>query len=232
MAIITLASPISGIRGKVGGNIFSANKSGPYLKAWGRGSNPNTERQTIHRTKLVAFSQNWQALTSGQRTGWRTYAALPAQDKTNSLGETFSASGFNWYVAINLNLLSVGDAPRDIAPTLGTPAAPSLTNFSFKRSLSAVETFVRFDVASPVLTEPHVILAAVVNSLGTQIESEIKTFMVAEIPDVNREIKFQVEIETAFGTIQIGQQLSISIASQDSDGRRSTVITSNRNAGF
>lgn len=225
MAIITLGAPVSGIRGKVGGNVYSANKSGPYLKAWGRGSNPRSTPQTEHRNKLVKFAQAWQNLTAGQQAGWVTYAALPAQDKTNSLGETYSASGFNWFVEINLNLDSAGAVQRNIAPVLAVPAAPITDSAAINITGGSANSQWRVNGADPNLAGFFAIKAVVTNSLGTIAIPNVTPFMITAIPDGARKILFQTEVETKFGIIVLGQYSASTIQSQNADGRRGPATT-------
>ena len=138
MAIITIGAPLSGIRGTVGGITFSANKSGPYAKIWSQTTNPRTPQQSRERGFMARMSSLWNALTGVQKAAWDTFAALPAQDLTNSLGETFSASGYNWFTKCNIRLLRVGLTPLVPVPTQARPAAPTITEF--RVTLAGTET--------------------------------------------------------------------------------------------
>ena len=128
MAIIKLGATVVGIRGTVGGLTFSANKSGPLVRAWSKGSNPRTSFQTGQRSTIATIPALWTALTPAEQAAWDTFAALPAQDRTNRLGETFSASGFNWFTLINTRLLNIGRASRTAVPTQAVPAAPTISS--------------------------------------------------------------------------------------------------------
>ena len=86
MAIALIGAPLAGVRGTLGGITFSANKGGPYIKLWAKPPNPRTSRQTIERGFLGRMPELWRALTGVQQTAWDTFAALGAQDLTNSLG--------------------------------------------------------------------------------------------------------------------------------------------------
>ena len=128
MAIIKLGIMVVGIRGTVGGGTFSANKSGPYVKAWSRGSNPRTDFQTIQRATIAAMPQLWRDLTPAEKTAWDVWALLAAQDRINRLGEIFSASGFNWFTIINTRLLNIGRPTRTAVPTQSRPSAPTISS--------------------------------------------------------------------------------------------------------
>lgn len=131
MAIIKLGPMVVGIRGTVGGITFSANLSGPNARAWSRGANPQSALQTDQRARLASLPAAWRSLSSAERAAWDTFAALPAQDLINSLGETYSISGFLWYTKINIRLLVAGRAIRVLVPTQSRPSAPSITDIEF-----------------------------------------------------------------------------------------------------
>jgi len=228
MAIITLAAPVSGIRGKVGGVVYSANRSGPYVKAWSRGSNPNTLLQTAHRANLSGLAISWRALSGAQQTAWDVYAALPAQDLTNSLGETYSISGFNWYIRINLNRLSASDASTAIAPVLTVPVTPIIDSMQVKETASGSDTFITLQAGSPGLGERIVIKAELVSSSGQLVEAQVRTFMLTQELDIAIVVfPFKPELLSHFGTAQIGQRCFATAQHQDSEGRRSTVASIN-----
>ena len=127
MAIIKFGPTVTGIRGTVAGTIFSANKAGPYARAWSRPSNRRTASQTDRRSKLAHAAGLWRTEDSGDRDDWDTWAALPAQEKTNSLGEAYYVSGFDWYVAINIRLELMGRSWRHVFPDTAAPDAPTIS---------------------------------------------------------------------------------------------------------
>jgi len=231
MAILTFQAPVAGLRGKVGGLIYSANKSGPYIKPWGRGSNPRSLLQTAHRATLVRFSQAWRDLTSGERAGWDTYAALPAQDKTNTLGEVYSASGFNWFVEININRADGGQVQLDTAPVGARPGVSIINTFDFYETGAATDTFFNLDVTSPGHFGTHVIKAEVTNSIGRVALAEIRTYMINRVDvGTTRDFPFQDEAEAHFGTLQVGQKMFATIQRQDSEGQRGPAASASAEA--
>ncbi len=129
MAITKIGPPLSGIRGTIGGITFSANGSSTYAKSWSKGSNPRTELQSEIRGQLAEKSAAWRTLTAPQKATWDTFAALPAQNLVNSLGETYSASGFNWFSKCNIRLDRLARVNIVAVPTQARPAAPTVTLF-------------------------------------------------------------------------------------------------------
>lgn len=224
MAIIRFGPMVIGARGLVAGTIFSANKAGPFARGWSKGANPASPLQSAQRGRFTALAAAWRDLTQVQRDDWIDYAADPAQERTNSLGVDFFASGFNWYILINDHLEAAGEARRNDAPTLVRPVAPILTDtFGIPRlrtTPSAAETRLAVDVASPNLGFNHVIFARITGLGRTAIAAGF-AFMIIDVPNVSRIIVFQSEIEAAFGEIVLQQRMFATMRTQDSQGQRS-----------
>lgn len=219
MAIVTLAAPVSGIRGKVGGNIYSANKAGPYLKAWGRSANPRTLAQTQQRANLVQFAQNWKNLTAAQRTAWDAYATDPAQEKTNSLGEAYYISGFAWYVALSNNLKRAGLAAIDAAPTGAIPGTPVIAAAAIRKDAAATDSAVLMSAASPNLTDYHVIHGQLVLSAGRANMTINRQWLGSSIPNGSRLIYYQDQVNEKFGEIESTMRCWLNVSIMSSEGR-------------
>lgn len=124
MAIIKLGALVVGVRGTIGGVTYSANKSGTYAKAWGKGSNPKTTRQQNSRGILASMGPAWQALTAGQRADWSAFAATDPEPHVNSLGEPVVFSGYMLFSMLNARNVQVGfpisndvpSSPQDVRP--------------------------------------------------------------------------------------------------------------------
>jgi hypothetical protein len=230
MAIIKLGELVAGIRGTIGGTTYSANKSGPFAKGWSRGTNPRSSPQSNQRSVIAAFASSWRDLTQTQRDGWDTYAAAAAQDLENSLGETYSISGFNWYIRINSHLFQVDESARDAAPTLTRPTAAVIESLTFRETPAAGNSLVQYDLTDPDLTANHFVEGVVVRSEGIGQRAHNFTFLANDVPNVARRILLQDELEAAFGTIAIGMRLFISSSIQDAHGQRGPVDTANADA--
>lgn len=223
MAIVKFGPTVIGARGTISGTIFSANKAGPFARGWSKGADPHSALQTIQRGRYASISASWRDLTQPQRDDWILYADDPAQELTNSLGETYFASGFNWYVHVNQNLDAADEARRDDAPTLIRSAPPQITispNFFFITAGSAL-TRIQMDGGSPNLGFNHVIIARITGQGRSAIAAGFK-FQILAVPTGTRVIFFQDEIEATFGTIVLGHRMHAQVTIQDSHGQRST----------
>lgn len=128
MAIVKFGSMVVGVRGTIGGVTFSANGTGPYAKAWARPGRFPSAPQSDALANLASIAATWRDLTTTQQNGWDTWASASAPIKTNSLGETYVLSGFQWFCSVNVNLENMGQAHRVDAPTLANPTAPTITS--------------------------------------------------------------------------------------------------------
>ena len=97
---------------------------------WSRAhSRQESPKQQIERSFLAQMPTLWAALSDPERAAWRTFASDPAQQLTNSLGESYFASGYNWFCKCNIRLFRVGRSDVTAIPTQARPAAPTIANF-------------------------------------------------------------------------------------------------------
>jgi len=126
MAKVQYVAPISDVRGTAGGLVYSKNKSGHFVKAWTKPTNPATPKQIGQRGFLAQMGTRWRTLSSAQQTAWDTFAATPPETDYDSLGNAYLLSGFNWMSRIALRRLRTGQAEDLIAP-VATPVATPTT---------------------------------------------------------------------------------------------------------
>ena len=175
------------------------------MKQWAKGANPQTADQTGQRASLSAFAQEWQNITGAQRDDWDVYAALAAQEKTNSLGETYSVSGFAWYVALSNNLVRAGLSDIDSAPLLGTPETPTITAANLRDSTHPSGSQLALPVPGDPADRYIAAYASVYNSQGRKAALVPSRWLVTDPWTVSVNINVQSGINTKFGTIQAGQ---------------------------
>jgi len=114
--LIKFGGGVLDARGSIGGNTFSRNRYGAYVRSRVVPVNPQTGRQSAARAIMSTVSKNWfDALSDAQRTAWNDYAA--AMPETNKLGETIHFSGFNQYCKSNAAAINAGLAAIAAGPT-------------------------------------------------------------------------------------------------------------------
>lgn len=125
MASIKLSAIVSAARGKVGGNVFSANKAGAFVRSYVKPTNRNTIAQQYVRGLFGALSSSWRNLTDSQRTQWNNMAVH--YPYMNRLGDMSTYTGQQLFNKLQGNISACISAPNisGTAPSyLTVPATP------------------------------------------------------------------------------------------------------------
>lgn len=99
MAKIKTSAIVADIRGTLGGNVFSSNKGGNYVRRYKKPTNPNTIAQQNVRLAFMALSSYWRNLSDTQRLAWNTIT--PHYPYMDSLGESKILSGQQLFMKLN-----------------------------------------------------------------------------------------------------------------------------------
>lgn len=225
MAIIKLGALVAGIRGTAGGIVYSGSLSGPNAKLWAKGSNPRTIGQSKQRGRFSQQPEDWRALTNTQRADWATFAADPAQELTNSLGEPYFASGYAWFVKINSLLSRAGYSGRTDPPTNTRPAAPVITAFDFLEVAGVFTCDVTYDPAEFPGTMGIVIFAVLIARGGRSVQYSGYRLLVDGIASPTGTYDFSIEFAAAFGVPQLGDRAFVKVYKQDDQGLRGAAWT-------
>ena len=220
MALIKFGPTVVGVRGTVGGITFSANLASPYIKAWAPPVNRRSTPQSTARSSLGGFAASWVGLTQPQRDGWDSYASAVAQDLTNSLGETYSASGFNWYIKINTQLALAGRAPRAAAPVAIRPAAPTVTGQQLRVDGSGLTSFVTLDASDPDWGADICVHSAYFMTHGRGFANIHRQFLICAQPDFGSSLVLNDPIGIKYGTVALGSRIFYFVRYQDTQGQR------------
>lgn len=97
----------------------SRNRFGQYTRNRATPVNPNSSFQAVVRARLALNAAAWRALTDVQRAGWTSLGLM--MTRTDSLGQTYSLTGFAAYCSVNNNNIAAGNAVVSAAPALLTP---------------------------------------------------------------------------------------------------------------
>jgi len=117
MALILTGGGVLAISGKIAGQVFSRNRSGPYIRAIGVPVDPSTARQNLMRTIIAGSAPRWlTVLTQAQRDAWDVYANSIVT--TNRLGAAIKLTGFNHYIRSRSFLRQNGIAGVDTGPVI------------------------------------------------------------------------------------------------------------------
>lgn len=159
--------------GSVAGVTSSRNRYGQYRRTRAIPVNPASIFQTNVRSRMQQNADGWKALTATQREGW---GALGDQmQRTDSLGQTVTLTGFQAYCSVNNNQLAVGNAVLPDAPLFAIPApitslTPTITSASFS---------VAWTVTPLGAGERIMIFASPMRSAGRSYESDYRLISVS-----------------------------------------------------
>lgn len=114
MAKIKFGMMMTDARGKLGGQVFSKNRGGSYVRTKVTPSNPRTLAQMESRNILGTVSSAWNGLTVAQRASWNS--AVDEFKRTDVFGDLKTPSGKNLFTRLNKNLEQAGLAMLTLAP--------------------------------------------------------------------------------------------------------------------
>lgn len=103
MAKIKFGMMMTDARGKLGGQVFSKNRSGAYVRTKVTPVNPRTADQQANRSLLGSLSAMWSGLTESQRSAWN--GAVESWQKTNVFGDLTKPTGKNLFTSLNKVLM-------------------------------------------------------------------------------------------------------------------------------
>jgi len=131
MAKIKFGMIVTDGRGKLGGQVFSKNRAGSYIRTKVTPVNPTTVAQTRARSLFGAISQQWSGLSSAARLGWNE--AVSEWQKTDIFGDLKLPSGKALFQRLNNQAQSAGypavtTAPDKLEMVLGVVAFIAMSN--------------------------------------------------------------------------------------------------------
>lgn len=106
MAKIKFGMMMTDARGKLGGQVFSKNKAGAYVRTKVTPTNPQTAAQSVARAIFAAISAGWSALTASARAAWNE--AVTEWATTDIFGDLKNPTGKELYQRLNNQAQSAG----------------------------------------------------------------------------------------------------------------------------
>lgn len=114
MAKIKFGMMMTDARGKLGGQVFSKNKGGAYVRTKVTPANPQTASQSGVRALFGTISSTWSTLTEAQRVAWN--AAVESWKSTDIFGDLLAPTGKALFQRLNNQLQDVGGSPITSPP--------------------------------------------------------------------------------------------------------------------
>lgn len=134
MARVKYGALITDMKGKIGGTVFQGGYAGPVAKKlWGYIMGPSNSgydtpsgpraqahvrarvRQNTKHQIWALVSQQWRELTDAQRDAWKS--ASPSFPAKNKFGDTYTPSGYQLWMQLNVIAVGFGDGLILVPPT-------------------------------------------------------------------------------------------------------------------
>lgn len=215
MAKISPSSLLIDVRGKLGGLVFSSNKSGGYLTTLKRPIQPNTtaQRNIRGRTRSAAlwWTENrldtppdppWN--TQSYKAHWDDFAALPERIRYDYWGEPYTVTGYNEFLNFAVVEALDGNAFRETPPTDPIPALWPDLEVCLRSSDRASGSYIKSTTTSTIQSSYPWLTLNVRYSLARDDSIPPYRFVWAgPVPTANTEIDIQADIEAVFGSLPL-----------------------------
>ena len=218
--LIKFGSIVTRGSGKLGGHVYSTNRGGAYVRTNQTPSNPQTPFQQSGRAVFTQLTQGWSALTEAERTSWnQATSSFPVTDR---FGDSRELSGKGLYISLNKELVLVGKAILNVAPSPGPILVPS----DIVVINSPINSQIDIRVPSLPGNTELVISASGVVSAGTSfVKNRMRVLFPEFIPNLQDLDENWTAYVNRFGTPAEGDKIFWSAYTVNSSGQRSPSFT-------
>jgi hypothetical protein len=155
MANVKFGMIVTDMMNKLGGQVFSRNGSGPYVRNLVIPTNPTTIYKTVVKGNMTSLSEMWRTLSPSERKSWNDETVNYL--RTNNVGDTYFMSGFQLFMSLNRNLFTAG------LTLATTPAAkvipPDTDTFTVSASFLGASLNVTFGVYPDIADNTYLVYA-------------------------------------------------------------------------
>lgn len=209
MAKIKFGMMMTDARGKLGGQVFSKNRSGAYIRTKVTPVNRRTESQQQNRNLLGTLSSAWGAITQASRDAWNS--SVESWQKTNVFGDLQKPTGKNLFTSLNKIMLQ--NFP-DRSVMLDPPAKKNLKVFSITSgTISASTTAITLNLAGESLPNAFMqVRATPPVSPGTSyVKNLLRNISGAFTVSETSQIVTGSAYLEKFGAIVVGQKIFVEL---------------------
>lgn len=202
---------IGNASGSIGGNVFSRNRYGAYVRDRAIPVTSTTTEALNAKAIFTTQSQAWRSLTDGERLAWKEWAL--DNPITDALGQQQELAGNAAFIQINARLAAIG-SPAITDPPVAAPPT-GLTSIVQECDIGTADFDLTF-LATPLgATEKLYIQAAVVNSAGINyVKNKLRLIGVSAAAQASP-YDHQAQLESRFGTAVAGQTVHVLVSVVD-----------------
>lgn len=219
MAKIKFGMMMTDARGKLGGQVFSKNRSGAYVRTKVTPVNPQTEYQQQNRALLGSISSSWSGLSESQRNAWN--GVVTDWQKTNVFGDLNKPSGKNLFTGLNKNRTNYFPslAIQTLPPAKVEFPAIVVSDAVFISSTNTLEV----ELSLPVENTQFVVFRAtpIVSAGTTYVKNQLRDFTVAIPGAGDSTFSIGAQYVLRFGTVSPGDKMFIEVRFAGQNGQLS-----------
>lgn len=220
MAKIKFGMMMTDASGKLGGQVFSKNRGGSYVRTKTTPSNPQTSAQMAIRGMFAGISSGWSTLTEASRQSFNGFVASYAT--TDIFGDIRNPSGKALYQKLNQNMAITGQSaitqcisPQEVPFAGVVSASADVSNTSMEVVLSG-----------NTLGSKLIIFATPSLSQGTTFVKN-KFRQIAVVDGITGgPVEFYLDYVAKFGTFVGGANIHIAVRVVNTNGQASPLETS------
>ena len=217
MAKIKFGMMMTDARGKLGGQVFSKNRAGAYIRTKVTPTNPRSMAQTTVRASFAVFTQGWSALTLALIASWNS--AVSSWSTTDVFGDLKNPTGKNLYLRLNQSATLAGYPSFDTVPEKLEMVSGIVTEVLPIISLGIIELT---DVYAGSGARVVVFATEPVSNGTSYVKNKLRQIY-SEVGDVYSPTDAFSAYENRFGTIVLGQNIFFGIKYTLPNGQSSPV---------
>lgn len=219
MAKIKFGMMMTDASGKLGGQVFSKNRGGSYVRTKVTPTNPQSTAQMSVRGVFASISSRWSSLTEAQRESFNGFVSAYA--RTDIFGDLRNPSGKSLFQRLNQNLELSGQAQIDVC------TSPSEVPFANLESATGAVTGATFavDYAGDLTGSKVVVWATPQMSQGTKfVKNQLRQLLVVAGANASSIVIYAAYV-AKFGIPEAGANITIGVRVINANGQASPLET-------
>jgi len=219
MAKIKFGMMMTDASGKLGGQVFSKNRGGSYVRTKTTPSNPQTVAQMAIRGVFASISSTWSSLSQESRDSFNNFVGDYA--RTDIFGDARNPSGKSLFQRLNQNLVISGQ------PQITTCVSPSDVPFAGLASANAdiSDTEFLIETMNDTTGSAVVVWATPSMSQGTKfVKNKLRQLVVSNGGDAVA-INVWAKYIAKFGVPTAGANIVVGVRVINANGQASPLET-------
>ncbi len=215
MAKIKFGMMMTDASGKLGGQVFSKNRGGSYVRTKVTPTNPQTSAQSTIRGIFASISSRWSSLTDEQRNTFNGF--VQAYARTDIFGDLRNPSGKSLFQRLNQNLEISDQAQTDVCTS---PVEVPFANLGGAEANISSTTFL-VDYSGDLAGAKIVVWATPQMSQGTKfVKNQLRQLEVFAGANAGT-VDVWASYVAKFGTPVVGANISVAVRVINANGQAS-----------